>query len=71
MIHHYEISSRVGFVVSLTHIAHMGLQLRHALIFRSVQHHREVGEVLLGLNVIVVLERRDRSKRVQKEAEYR
>lgn len=33
-----------------THVAHVALQLRHTVVLRRVEDHREVGEVLLGLH---------------------
>lgn len=38
-----------------THAAHVGLELSHTLVLRSVQDHGEVGKVLLGLHWIGLL----------------
>lgn len=43
------------FLVTPTHVAHVGLQLSDTLVFWCVQDHREVGEVLLSLHWIVHL----------------
>lgn len=43
------------FLVTTTHVAHVGLQLRDTLIFRCVQDNGEVGEVLLSVHWIVHL----------------
>lgn len=39
----------------MSHVAHVGLELSHTLVLRSVQDHREVGQVLLGFNWIAHL----------------
>ena len=53
-IHMYSWQTRIA---CWTHHTHVALEFSHTLVLRCVQHHGELAVVLLGLHLIVVLQR--------------
>lgn len=50
----------------MTHVAHVGLQLSYTFVLRCVEDHREIGEVLLGIDWIVDLHQTQMTVRLLK-----